>query len=82
MTISERISRLTYTLQHNPNCPSPFLVRMPCGLLMLDNRLAGSTEDALGYGKTFEEAAANALKIDEAAEQKFLAHLETIRRRA
>jgi hypothetical protein len=49
---------LTYAVQHNPNCPKPYLVRLPRGAL--DLRPPDETKDALGYGLTFLEAFAAA----------------------
>ncbi|UWS06788.1 hypothetical protein [Phaeobacter inhibens] len=59
------ITGYTFVVQHNPNCPSPWLVRMPgksCivdlkpyyGIGMQPDELTG---DILGFGRTFEEAA-------------------------
>jgi len=75
MTIMERLNQLTYAVQHNPNCPQPFLVRLPgWGCASLDllqapfwPRLPGHTSDLLGYGQTLEEAAEKALAAKEAS---------------
>lgn len=61
-TVIEKLNKLTYVVQHNPNCPSPFLVRL-CGhsVPSIDLRPYEETRDILGFGKTLEEAAASAL---------------------
>jgi hypothetical protein len=63
----EILSR-TFAVQHNPNCPSPWLVRLPGASLFIDLKAYSSltdpserTGDILGFGKTFEEAADAAL---------------------
>jgi len=62
------LSKLTFVVQHNPNCPSPWLVRLPgkgpIDMLPYGDGLgivAHQTGDFLGFGKTFEEAARAAL---------------------
>jgi len=63
------ITAYTFAAQHNPNCPSPWLVRMPGKSAIIDMKPRGVfggskadlTDDILGYGKTFEEAADSAL---------------------
>lgn len=50
----------TYVVQHNPNCPSPYLVRLPRGVI--DMKGYAQTSDAFGHGKTFEEAFAAAIR--------------------
>jgi hypothetical protein len=54
-------------LEHNPNCPSPFLVRLPgWGTGVLDRKVnMAETNDAFGYGKTLELAADVAFKMHE-----------------
>ncbi len=51
---------LTYSLHHNPNCPQPYLVRLPRGCL--DHKPYTETRDFLGFGKTPSIAATNALR--------------------
>ncbi|KAB6714290.1 hypothetical protein [Roseobacter sp. TSBP12] len=62
----------TFVVQHNPNCPSPWLVRIPgksciidmkpyCGFGIAHEELTG---DILGFGKTFWEAADAAISQD------------------
>lgn len=54
----------TFVIQHNPNCPKPFLVRLVCPgtgkLDLLPYYAIGNeqiTKDALGFGHSVEEAA-------------------------
>lgn len=56
------ISKKTYVVQHSPNCPSPFLVRL-VGYRkgVIDMLLPRQSGDAIGYGKSLSEAAANAM---------------------
>lgn len=62
--VPSELCRLTFAVQHNPNCPSPWLVRLP-GKGPIDMLPYGDplrlvkhqTGDILGFGKTFEEAA-------------------------
>lgn len=58
--IWREMDTLTYAVVHNPNCPSPFLVRL-CGSMVLDYQPHGTTRDILGFGKTRTEAAKEAL---------------------
>jgi hypothetical protein len=68
------LEKMTFAVQHNPNCPSPWLVRLP-GKGPLDLKHYGDpfgltkseTGDILGFGKTFEEAASAALAARPAA---------------
>ena len=67
MTITACLKKakdLTWALRHNPNCPSPYEVRMP-------GRKAGRINydqgDIVGYGKTLAKALEDALKKREAA---------------
>ena len=58
----DKIDQETYAVQHNPNYPRPFLVRLvgrSAGFL--DFKPQGETNDLLGYGQTLEEAAGEAL---------------------
>lgn len=68
------LPKKTFALQYNPNCPSPFLVRMVGkgkGCLDLKPYISITvrgepkeelTQDALGFGKTLTEAAEKARK--------------------
>ena len=69
--ISNALKDWTFAVQHNPNCPSPWLVRMPGKSMVIDMKPYASfgplekdemTGDILGFGKTFGEAAAIALE--------------------
>ena len=53
MTPLEELRDYTYRIDHNPNCPSPYLIR-----LVGDGeaKLYGDKKDRLYYGHTFEEA--------------------------
>lgn len=64
------ITSHTFAVQHNPNCPSPWLVRLPGDSAIIDMKPYSKigrvepgelTGDILGFGKTFEEAADAAL---------------------
>ncbi len=52
----------TYAIEHNPNCPKPYLVRLVGAPGMLDGKPVRETEDHLGYGTTLKEAAVEALR--------------------
>lgn len=63
---------LTFAVQHNPNCPSPWLVRLPGkknGVIDFKPyptwmvKEVDTTGDILGFGKTFEDAARSALSL-------------------
>lgn len=55
----------TFAIHHNPNCPKPWLVRLPGRSGVLDlkpyggvlGRVPNETGDILGFGKTLDEAA-------------------------
>lgn len=76
-TVPGWLLQLTFAVQYNPNCPKPWLVRLPsfraggldnlsyCGPLEL------RTKDALGFGATCEEAALKAKAIVDAQRQTF-----------
>lgn len=67
----------TFAVQYNPNCPSPFLVRLirPCGgcldlkpymaMKAKDEPEPDLTKDCLGFGLTLQEAAEEARKTQE-----------------
>jgi hypothetical protein len=67
--VPEELLNRTFVVQHNPNCPSPFLVRLG-GAGPIDMKPYGDglglrphqTGDILGFGKTLAEAAEDALK--------------------
>ncbi|SEH51697.1 hypothetical protein SAMN05216228_100245 [Rhizobium tibeticum] len=64
----EELCKLAFAVQHNPNCPSPWLVRL-AGKGSIDMKPYGDrlgivrhqTGDRLGFGKTLDEAARPAL---------------------
>jgi hypothetical protein len=66
------LCKLTFAVQHNPNCPAPWLVRLP-GKGPIDMKpygdrlrlVAHQTGDILGFGKTFDDAARAALSAKE-----------------
>ena len=76
-----KLETLTFAVQHNPNCPSPWLVRLPGKTGSVDLKHYGDalgftqsqTGDILGFGKTFDEAAEAALaaKAQASVERKF-----------
>jgi hypothetical protein len=78
--ILDKLSKYTYRIEHNPNCPSQYLVRLvgwsrgqidgkPTGHpLMAQN--TETTADAYGYGKTLEAAAEAAIAMKEAGRVK------------
>ncbi|MES2994868.1 MAG: hypothetical protein V4681_02475 [Patescibacteria group bacterium] len=58
----ERLKDLTYAIEHNPNCPSPYLVRLVGTSGHLDKISdTRKTKDILGYGKTLDQAITQAL---------------------
>jgi hypothetical protein len=62
----KQLAEKTFAVQHSPNCPSPYLVRLAGrGKGMIDLKPPNRTADVLGYGKTLCEAAAAALEIQE-----------------
>lgn len=79
--MDHEILNYTFVVQHSPNCPSPWLVRMHGKSAVIDMKpylgfglkKEELTEDALGFGKTFEEAADKALAAHKAAKEDFIA---------
>lgn len=78
-TVPNWLSKQTFAIQHNPNCPSRYLVRMVgfrAGVIDLKSYYVNGpegTKDALGFGNSIEEAGLNAkedLKRQEANHQK------------
>jgi hypothetical protein len=62
MDITKRLDKLTYMVEHNPNCKLPFLVRLVGkDSARIDKKPEKDTKDILGFGKTLVEAAKNAL---------------------
>ena len=63
MDAIETLSQMTYVVEHSPNCSLRFLVRLAGkGAGQIDKKPVKQTEDILGYGQTFEEAAFEALR--------------------
>lgn len=63
MSIINTLNQSTYVVEHNPNCPSAFLVRLAGkGLGIIDKKHVSETKDFLGYGNSFTEAATNVLR--------------------
>lgn len=57
----EKLRSVTFSVHHNPSCPSPFQVRLTGESTgRLDNLHCKETKDILGHGQTFEEAAREA----------------------
>lgn len=59
-TIPDWLLAKTFAVQHNPNCPKPFLVRLPGKSAALDMLPYDKTGDILGFGDTLREAAESA----------------------
>jgi hypothetical protein len=57
----EALKDLTYMVRHNPNCPKRFEVRLTGAALLYAFTHIHPVADAVGYGDTADEAAANAL---------------------
>jgi hypothetical protein len=63
MKVMAELNKLTYEVQHSPNCKEPFLVRLIArGNAILDRKPHQQTKDICGYGKTLRQAAEKALK--------------------
>ncbi len=63
MNAFEMLAGETYMIEHSPNCPMPYLVRVVTpGTGSLDRLHTGQTMDTFAYGHTPEEAAAVALE--------------------
>lgn len=57
------LAGLTYMVRHNPNCPSPYEIRLPGGALVVQGPEGSfAARNVVGYGKTFDDAAADALR--------------------
>lgn len=74
----ERLRDVTYAVQHNPNCPAKYLVRLVGKSGRIDLKPYGNhlprvkheTGDILGFGKTLDEAIDNALAAAAPAKQE------------
>lgn len=77
--------QLTFAVQYNPNCPKPWLVRLPgFRTAGLDGKSytgpeSERTRDALGFGATCEEAALKAKAVVDSQRQAFRAGVEASR---
>lgn len=82
MDVLEELNKLTYKHEHSPNCLSPHLVRLVRpGAGKLDDLHHFVTGDVCGYGNTFAEAAADALKKRRALQKLHRATVIPIRGR-
>ncbi|MDW9478676.1 hypothetical protein GOB57_08155 [Sinorhizobium meliloti] len=71
--VPRELCDLTFAVQHNPRCPSPWLVRLPGKSGTIDMKpyrdpvgiVKHETTDHLGFGKTLREAARAALASKE-----------------
>lgn len=79
--VPEALAKHNFVLQYGVNCPSKFLVRLPRpgagsgGMDFLDYTKTpskGGTCDIIAFGKTFAEAAANAVRYYEDARSTWL----------
>lgn len=62
------MSKITYMVRHNPNCPSPYEVRTCGGAFMVDAREA---RNFVSHGVTLDEAMLRAAgKIEDAQRRK------------
>ena len=59
----ELLKNETYVLQHNPNCPNPYCIRLVGAPGRIDMLPAKQTGDIVGYGKTMVLAAQMALAL-------------------
>ena len=60
------LKEMTYHLEHNPNCPSPYRIRLVgLGRATIDKLLPGETQDILGHGQTEMEAVRAVLREKE-----------------
>ncbi len=58
---TEMLSTVTFSLHHNPNCSSPFQIRLVGpNTALLDNLHPSKSRDIIGHGPTMEKAAQNA----------------------
>lgn len=62
--VLRELDKLTYVVEHCPNCPKMFLVRLPGnnqGVIDKKPYSNGETKDILGFGRTLRGAAKRAL---------------------
>src|SRR5690606_29144945 len=60
MVVPNWLLRETFMVEHNPNCPSPFLVRL---VGKGKGYIRRNSDDVRGYGQTLEDAATMAMKL-------------------
>ncbi len=68
-TALEGLEKIVFAVHYSPYCPSPYQVRL-CGpgAGVIDHGLSGQpTKDAVGHGKTLEDAGRDALNLLEVA---------------
>lgn len=61
-----RLQKVTHVVEFSPSCPCPYLVRLPGKSAVID-KISDRTKttDAIGCGKTLEEAAENAFQAQQ-----------------
>jgi hypothetical protein len=80
--VPAELLNLTFAVQHNPNCASEWLVRLPGKGGVIDMKQYGSflvrheTSDILGFGKTLAQATRAAFKAREAHDRERAAQRE------
>ena len=81
--VSHKIWEYTFCLEHNPNCPKPYLVRLPGATGFIDKKPVWSfdpsvelTGDCYAYGHTLEEAADAAIEVSEQCQRAFIEELQ------
>lgn len=57
----KELYKLTHVVEYRPDCPSPFLVRLPGITAIIDKKSYRETFDVLGFGQTLAEAARKAI---------------------
>ena len=76
MKTLKELGKLTYVVEHSPNCRSPFLVRLNGASATIDKLqysfTKNRTNDILGFGKTLVQAAQSAMKQRRAFERQFV----------
>ena len=61
MNTEDRLKHTTYVVEHNPNCPSPFMIRLVGNIGGVVDKLPPSkTNDLIAYGETLLVAAEHA----------------------
>lgn len=71
MPVMKELEKVTYVIEYSPNCPMKYLVRLVApGTGCIDKLPPDLTRDALGYGRTLEEAAMEAFRKVEDLKKK------------